>query len=139
MGEMKVAVKGVLVKEDKMLIVKRSNLDETRAGTWESVGGVMEFGETFEQALEREFIEEVGLAVQVEKLLFATTFLTSPKRQIVLLTFLCSTMEENITLSDEHEAYIWASEEELKCMLPPQIWEDYKQHKVLEYLTLNVV
>lgn len=139
MGEIKVAVKGVLVKEDKMLIVKRSNLDETGAGTWESVGGVMEFGETFEQALEREFIEEVGLAIQVEKLLFATTFLTRPQRQMVLLTFLCSTTEGNIILSNEHEAYVWASEEELKSLLPQPIWEDYKQHKVLEYLTLNVI
>lgn len=39
MGEIKVAVKGVLIKNNKMLIVKRSAFDETESGTWESVGG----------------------------------------------------------------------------------------------------
>ena len=59
MEEIKVAVKGVLIKNNKMLIVKRSSFDETGAGTWESVGGVLEFGETFDVALKREFLEEV--------------------------------------------------------------------------------
>jgi len=35
MGEIKIAVKGVLIKNNKMLIVKRSAFDETGAGTWE--------------------------------------------------------------------------------------------------------
>lgn len=134
MNEVKVAVKGVLVKEDKMLVVQRSYKDQTGAGTWENVGGTMEFGETFEQALVREFKEEVGLSVEVERLLYAVTFLTSPSRQIILLTFLCRANDETVVLSDEHEAYLWASKEELKSLLPEAIRKDFETHGVFNLL-----
>lgn len=134
MNEVKVAVKGVLVKGDRMLVVQRSYKDQTGAGTWENVGGVMEFGETFEQALVREFKEEVGLSVEVERLLYAVTFLTRPTRQIILLTFFCRTNDETVVLSDEHEAYLWASEEELQSLLPEAIKEDFNMYGVFNLL-----
>ena len=134
MNEVKVAVKGVLVKDEKMLVVQRSYNDQTGAGTWENVGGTIEFGETFEQALAREFKEEVGLSVEVERLLYAVTFLTSPSRQIILLTFLCTATDEAVVLSDEHEAYLWASKEELKNLLPEAIRKDFETHGVFNIL-----
>ena len=134
MNEVKVAVKGVLVRGDRMLVVQRSYNDQTGAGTWENVGGVMEFGETFEQALVREFKEEVGLSVEVERLLYAITFLTRPTRQIILLTFLCRTNDETVVLSEEHEAYLWASKKELQSLLPEAIKEDFNTYGVFELL-----
>ena len=134
MNEVKVAVKGVLVKGDRMLVVQRSYNDQTGAGTWENVGGVMEFGETFEQALVREFKEEVGLSVEVERLLYAVTFLTRPTRQIILLTFLCRTNDETVVLSEEHEAYLWASKKDLQSLLPEAIKEDFNTYGVFELL-----
>ena len=134
MNEVKVAVKGVLVRGDRMLVVQRSYNDQTGAGTWENVGGVMEFGETFEQALVREFKEEVGLSVEVERLLYAVTFLTRPTRQIILLTFLCRTNDETVVLSEEHEAYLWASKKELQSLLPEAIKEDFNTYGVFELL-----
>ena len=98
MGEIKVAVKGVLIHNDKLLIVQRSKTDSFGAGTWENVGGNMEFGEDFEQALKREFLEEVGLAVHVKELLYASTFVTNPARQIIILVFLCESDSNNIVL-----------------------------------------
>ena len=134
MNEVKVAVKGVLVRGDRMLVVQRSYNDQTGAGTWENVGGVMEFGETFEQALVREFKEEVGLSVEVERLLYAVTFLTRPTRQIILLTFLCRTNDETVVLSEEHEAYLWASKKDLQSLLPEAIKEDFNTYGVFELL-----
>ena len=134
MNEIKVAVKGVLVKRDRMLVVQRSCKDETGAGTWENVGGVMDFGETFEQALVREFKEEAGLSVEVNRLLYAITLLTRPTRQVVLLTFLCSTDDETVVLSDEHEAYLWASREQLQNLLPEPIRKDFESYGVFNLL-----
>ena len=94
----------------------------------------MEFGETFEQALVREFKEEVGLSVEVERLLYAVTFLTRPTRQIILLTFLCRTNDETVVLSEEHEAYLWASKKELQSLLPEAIKEDFNTYGVFELL-----
>ncbi|CAM3935348.1 MULTISPECIES: NUDIX domain-containing protein [Paenibacillus] len=70
-----VVVKGVIAKNGKALIVKRSSTEEVDAGSWETVGGKIEFGEVLEEALIREVKEEIGIEVNVEKLLFATTFL----------------------------------------------------------------
>ncbi|ATP41992.1 DNA mismatch repair protein MutT [Solibacillus sp. R5-41] len=134
MAEIKVAIKGVLIKNNKMLIVKRSAFDETGAGTWESVGGVLQFGESFEVALKREFLEEAGLNISVSTHLFSTTFLTKKTRQIVLLTFLCECQNDEISLSDEHEQFMWATKSELMELLPEEIINDYKVHNVFKLL-----
>ena len=85
MNEIKVVVKGVLIRDNRILIIKRSHTDSFGAGTWEVVGGNLNFGESLEEALKREFLEEVGLRITVKSLLFSTTFFTSNDRQIVLL------------------------------------------------------
>ncbi|MEG0385594.1 MAG: NUDIX domain-containing protein [Solibacillus sp.] len=134
MAEIKVAVKGVLIQDNKMLIVKRAAFDATGAGTWESVGGVLQFGESFEVALKREFLEEVGLTVSISTHLFSTTFLTQQTRQIVLLTFLCECKNDEISLSEEHEQYIWATKSELMELLPEAIINDYEENNVFDLL-----
>ena len=134
MNEIKVVVKGVLVKNKKILIVQRSQIETVGAGTWETVGGNLQFGESFKEALTREFLEEVGLNITVKNQLFSTTFHTSKTRQIVLLTFLCDTEEEQITLSDEHLNYLWATKDELYKLLPKEIITDFQQHKVFDLL-----
>ena len=134
MSEINVAVKGILIKNNQMLIVKRAAHDETGAGTWECVGGVMKFGESFEEALQREFLEEVGLQVQVRKLLFSTTFLTSATRQIVLLSFLCECENMNVTLSGEHEEFRWAAKHQLLTLLPEPKLNDFIIYGVLDLL-----
>lgn len=134
MNEIKVVVKGVLIKNNRLLIVQRSQIETVGAGTWETVGGNLHFGESFETALKREFSEEVGLNITVKNQLFSTTFHTSKTRQIVLLTFLCDTKEEHITVSDEHEQYLWATKDDLLTLLPQEIIEDFSQHNVLDLL-----
>ena len=127
-----VALKGLVFKNGRLLIVKRAQNDEVGGGTWETVGGKMEFGEDFELALKREFLEEVGLEIQVKSLLFATTFFTKKNRQIVLLTFLCEYISDSIQLSSEHEEFLWASKDEVEVLLPQSILDDYIQHGIFK-------
>lgn len=59
----KVGVVGVLVREDRLLVIRRSKL--VRApGRYCFPGGGMEPGESEEQTLVRELQEELGIAVQ---------------------------------------------------------------------------
>jgi len=62
-----IAVDGVLIKEDKILLIRRKN--EPFKGKWALPGGFVEYGETVEEAVLREFEEEVGLKARIKKLL----------------------------------------------------------------------
>lgn len=65
---MKVAVGIVTDAEDRVLITQRS-LATSHGGYWEFPGGKLEESETAQQALIREFNEELGIAVTVSRLL----------------------------------------------------------------------
>ncbi|WP_059173098.1 NUDIX domain-containing protein [Bacillus sp. FJAT-27445] len=126
------AVKGVVVKDGRMLILKRSADDETGGGTWECPGGKLDFGETLETALAREIAEETGLEVAVGKLLFATTILTSPVRQVAILTYLCRPETDAVVISEEHADFSWGNKDEVKSLLTSGIVSDFEKHGVFE-------
>ena len=58
-----VGVGAVIVEGGKVLIVKRRF--EPLAGQWSLPGGAVEVGETLEQSIAREMLEETGLEVEV--------------------------------------------------------------------------
>lgn len=58
---------GVLIEERALLLVKQ-RVSSTR--NWSLPGGKLEHGETIEEGLTRELVEETGLSVTIEKLLY---------------------------------------------------------------------
>ncbi|RLF52663.1 MAG: NUDIX hydrolase [Thermoplasmata archaeon] len=62
-----VAVDGVLIKNGKILLIKRKN--EPFKDKWALPGGFVEYGERVEDAVLREFQEEVGIKAKIKKLL----------------------------------------------------------------------
>lgn len=127
-----VAVKGIILRNGKVLIIKRASNDNIGAETWECVGGKIEFGEELEDALIREIKEEVGLNVVVRKILYATTFKTDPTRQVVIITYLCESNHDEVVLSSEHMQYLWATKEQLKQFLHTNIIEDFKKNNIFD-------
>lgn len=125
-----VAVKAVIVQNDQMLVIKRATDDEVHPGTWELVGGKLDFGETLERALEREVFEETDLRVTVQHLLYATTFLTDPNRQVVLMTYLAHPIATIVTLSEEHSDARWVTANEARQLLPQPILDDLDSHDI---------
>ncbi len=63
-GSRKVIVAAVIITEGRVLACERSAPPEV-AGRWEFPGGKVEAGETEEQALARECVEELGVRVEV--------------------------------------------------------------------------
>lgn len=125
-----IAVKGIILYNNKALIIKRDSNDEVGAGTWEFAGGKIEFGEELEHALIREVKEEVGIDIAVEKLLYAATFKSDPTRQVVILTYKCKAMDDKVKLSEEHSEYAWASREKLREVLFPAIVQDMDRYNI---------
>lgn len=129
-----VAVKGIVYNNDKYLIIKRWSNDEVGAGTWEMPGGKIEFGEKLEEALIRETKEETGLDISVEKLLYATQFLSNPNRQVIIISYLCCADNTDVVLSEEHTDFLWITKNQFKDYVSEGILRDLEKNNILDIL-----
>src|ERR1700685_3068590 len=62
-----VGVGGVVIEDGQALLIRRGS--EPLRGEWSIPGGSLELGETLEQGVARELLEETGLAVRVLELI----------------------------------------------------------------------
>ena len=78
----------IKVNDDKIVLVKRKN--PPYKDWWALPGGIVEYGETVEEAVKREVYEETGLAIEIEKLV---NVYSDPKRDprghFISICFLC--------------------------------------------------
>jgi 8-oxo-dGTP diphosphatase len=73
-GLVRVRVGGVLVRNGAILLAAHRGLLPNEATFWSPPGGGWAFGESLKQALQREFLEETGLAVRVGRQLHLHEF-----------------------------------------------------------------
>ena len=120
-------------KLGKILLVQRCNADDIGAGTWENAGGNVEQGETPEIAMAREIREETGLTdVRIERVAYVT--LVNANTPYLIIAYLCEAFTENVTLSEEHQAFMWADEAECRRLLPKAIIDDFDNNGIFEHL-----
>lgn len=82
-NRLRVRVCGVLIEDDKLLMAVHHNIGK-RGIFWAPPGGGLEYGESVEDALKREFLEETGLEVEIEKYMFTHEFFDLPLHGIEL-------------------------------------------------------
>jgi 8-oxo-dGTP diphosphatase len=131
-----VALKAIILNNRKALIIQRSYGDISGSGSWEFAGGKLEFGEDLETGLKREIMEEVGLNVKIERLLYASTFQSKENRQTVILNYLCHSFSDRVVLSKEHENYIWADKKIMKRYLTKGILHDIEINHIFEQIDI---
>lgn len=130
-----IIVKGIIFNRNlgKVLLIQRSRNDPTGANTWENAGGNIEYGEIPEEAMKREIMEETGISeITIERVAYVT--LVNAKEPYLIIAYLCEAQTENVTLSNEHQAFKWADKDECRNMLPKAIIDDFEKHKIFEYI-----
>ena len=103
-------VAGAIIKDGKVFAAQRGNSGKT-AFKWEFPGGKINPGETPEQALARELLEELSINVKVHELIYQVV----DEYEDVILhidTYKCELVSGVPTLS-EHIALAWSNNEEL--------------------------
>lgn len=80
--KVRVRVCGLCWRGDRLLMVNHTGL--TDGGFWAPPGGGLEFGETAEERLKREFLEETGLHISVGPFQFACEFISGSLHAIEL-------------------------------------------------------
>ena len=101
------AAKAFIVKEGKLLLLKRRVNDVHKPGQWDIPGGRLELGEDPFEGLKRETREESGLEIEIIMPIDVRFFQRDDNQKIQLTIFVCKTFSEIIKLSVEHTEYKW--------------------------------
>lgn len=107
-----VACRAVIVKDGRVLVIRESNQYEggNNIGKYDFPGGKIAPGESWQNALQREVKEEVGLAVNIGEPFFVDEWrpiVAGQQLQIIGIFFICSVEIANIILSQDHDLYQW--------------------------------
>ncbi|MGQ9842880.1 MAG: NUDIX domain-containing protein [Spirochaetota bacterium] len=101
--KIRIRVAGLVVDEDKILMIAHKKGDEIY---WLLPGGGVEYQESLDEALKREFLEELGLSVAVcDIALIADSIEPNGKRHIVNIVFWCKLINQSIRLGNEKILY----------------------------------
>lgn len=85
-------VAALTIMEDSVLVAQRQKGEF--AGMWEFPGGKIESGESHEQALQREILEELNLPVSVDQF-FMTIKYQYPSFHLTMHCYLCTALQPN--------------------------------------------
>jgi 8-oxo-dGTP diphosphatase len=103
-----VAVAYVIERSGTVLVMRRSRFKDHGAGQWETGSGRLEYGETPEQALHREVLEETGLRVEIVRPVDTFHFYRGANREeTVGITFWCRYIGGDVAPSEEHDRVSW--------------------------------
>lgn len=107
-----VSIAGIVVgDDDRVLVIKRDD-----NGHWEAPGGILELDESFESGVQREVLEETGLAVTAERLTGVYKNLT---HGIVALVYRCRPVGGEPRTTEEAREIRWMTKEEVQSAMTP--------------------
>jgi 8-oxo-dGTP diphosphatase len=118
-----VGVGGVIIDEGRALLIRRGS--EPLLGEWSIPGGTLELGETLEEGVARELLEETGLEVRVLELIevFDRIYVEStagegepqkgPRFHYVIVDYLCERLGGQPRAGSDVTDVAFAREDEL--------------------------
>ncbi len=133
-----VGVDAIIINDNgQILITKRASAMSTYSGCWCLPGGWMEWGETVEQAVKREAMEEIGVEIEIIKFIgkyYDTNNLPIKKSSRVALPHICKIISgvPKVNQIEEVEEIKWFDQ---KDVLNLEL--AYDQNKMIKYAIEN--
>ena len=118
-----------IIERDGLVLAAQRSADMSLPLKWEFPGGKIDPGESPEDCLRRELVEEMGIHVSVGKNLPISTH-HYPNFAVTLYPFVCSIASGEIALH-EHAAINWLPPEELSTL----DWAEADVPVIESYLT----
>lgn len=121
-------VEAAIYKNDKWLIIKRSEKEEHAPGLLSLVGGKVETraneNDVLEENLKREIIEEVGIQVSEPHYVESKSFVSDNGQAVIDIVFLCKyeSGEPKCVSIDEVSEVYWMSCTEVLGNVNAPIW-----------------
>jgi len=121
-------VTGIVVKDGKFLIAKRSGSEKAFPNQWTVPGGKLEMDDyasrpkdtsahwynVFEDVLKREVLEEVGLTMKNIRYLTSLSYIRSDDIPTIIVSLFADHHEGEVKLCDALTDHAWVSLEEAK-------------------------
>jgi 8-oxo-dGTP diphosphatase len=110
----RIGVFAIIERDGHYLLARRRDI-----GWWNLAGGGLEAGETVDEGLAREVREEIGVEIEIVRLVGVYS---KPRKQEVVLAFLCRLRDPQArpTTSDEVSEVAWFLPEALPTDLLPK-------------------
>ena len=115
MPELPVDVSGralIIDQNGRALVLKRSENSSSNPGKWELPGGKPDKGESFEDSLRREVLEETGFLITIQQSAGTADQVVSG-HHVVHVVMIASIASGGLAISDEHSAFQWVEMNEL--------------------------
>jgi 8-oxo-dGTP diphosphatase len=111
-----VGVGGVVIRDGRALLIKRGS--EPLKDQWSIPGGTLELGESIQEGVRRELLEETGIEVRVGELIevFDRIFRDAAgeiQYHFVIVDYLCEAINGEARAASDVTDVAWVNEEDL--------------------------
>jgi len=105
-------VTAAVIENDGNILIAKRKRGGRLGGKWEFPGGKLEKGETPEQCLKRELLEELGLVTEIGELICKNEHSYTPEWTIKLMAYRATIISGIFNLND-HEEIKWVKPADL--------------------------
>lgn len=102
-NDVRIRVAGILIRGNRLLLIAHKKNDEIY---WLLPGGGVDYGESLDEALIREFMEELNISVDVKDIaLVSDSIDPTGDRHVVNICFLCTFKTGDFVLGEDKRLY----------------------------------